>query len=69
MGLKNSLTINLSSKTTKEVISYCKLNDIEDVDKFVSDCFKQGLDIEMYGLLGDDSGKMGGVREKQVKIS
>ena len=47
MALKNSLTINLPSKITKEVISYCKLNNIEDVDKFVSDCFKQGLDIEM----------------------
>lgn len=68
MALKNSLTINLSSKTTKEVVSYCKLNDIEDVDKFVSDCFKQGLDIQMYGLLGGDSGKTGGIREKQVEI-
>lgn len=68
MALKNSLTINLSSKTTKEVVSYCKLNDIEDVDKFVSDCFKQGLDMEMYGLLGDDSGKTGEIREKIVEV-
>ena len=68
MVLKNSLTINLSSKTTKEVVSYCKLNDIEDVDKFVSDCFKQGLDIEMYGLLGGDSGKTGEIREKLVEV-
>ena len=68
MALKNSLTINLSSKTTKEVVSYCKLNDIEDVDKFVSDCFKQGLDIEMYGLLGGDSGKTGEIREKLVEV-
>jgi hypothetical protein len=68
MVLKNSLTINLSSKTTKEVVSYCKLNDIEDVDKFVSDCFKQGLDMEMYGLLGDDSGKTGEIREKIVEV-
>lgn len=68
MALKNYLTINLSSKTTKEVVSYCKLNDIEDVDKFVSDCFKQGLDIEMYGLLGGDSEKTGGIREKLVEV-
>ena len=68
MALKNSLTINLSSKTTKEVVSYCKLNDIEDVDKFVSNCFKQGLDIEMYGLLGGDSGKTGEIREKLVEV-
>jgi hypothetical protein len=68
MALKNSLTINLSSKTTKEVVSYCKLNDIEDVDKFVSNCFKQGLDIEMYGLLGGDSEKTGEIREKLVEV-
>lgn len=68
MAPKNYLTINLSSKVTKEVVSYCKLNDIEDVDKFVSDCFRKGLDIEMYGLLGEDSGKTGGIREKLVEI-
>jgi hypothetical protein len=68
MAPKNSLTINLSSKTTKEVVSYCKLNDIEDVDKFVSNCFKQGLDIEMYGLLGGDSEKTGEIREKLVEV-
>jgi len=68
MALKNSLTINLSSKDSKEVISYCKLNNIEDIDKFVSDCFKQGLNIEVYGLLDGDSGKTGEIREKIVEV-
>ena len=68
MALKNSLTINLSSKDSKEVISYCKLNNIEDIDKFVSDCFKQGLNIEVYGLLDGDSGKTGLIREKRVEV-
>ena len=69
MALKNSLTINLSSKDSKEVISYCKLNNIEDIDKFVSDCFKQGLNIEVYGLLDGDSGKTGVIQEKLVEVS
>ena len=64
---KNSLTINLNSSEVKEITSYCKLNKIDDLDKFVTDCFKKGLHIEMYGLLGDDSGKMGGVQEKWVE--
>lgn len=68
MAQKNSLTINLPQKDSKEVVGYCKLNNIEDVDKFVMDCFRQGLNIEMYGLLGDDSGKTGRVQEKIVEI-
>lgn len=68
MAQKNSLTINLSSNEVKEITSYCKLNNIDDLDKFVTDCFKQGLHIEMYGLLGDDSQKTGGVQEKRVEV-
>jgi hypothetical protein len=68
MALKNSLTINLSSKDSKEVISYCKLNNIEDIDKFVSDCFKQGLNIEIYGLLDGDSRKTAVIQEKRVEV-
>lgn len=68
MALKNSLTINLSSKDSKEVISYCKLNNIEDIDKFLSDCLRQGLNIEIYGLLGDDSVKTGGIQEIRVEV-
>ena len=68
MALKNSLTINLSSKDSKEVISYCKLNNIEDIDKFVSDCFKKGLNIEIYGLLDGDSRKTAVIQEKRVEV-
>jgi hypothetical protein len=64
---KNSLTINLNSSEVKEITSYCKLNKIDDLDGFVTECFKKGLHIEMYGLLGDDSGKTGGVQEKWVE--
>ena len=28
------------------------LNGITDINKFVQDCFKQGFDIERFGLLG-----------------
>lgn len=68
MAQKNSLTINLSSNEVKEITSYCKLNKIDDLDKFVTDCFKQGLHIEMYGLLDDGSQKKGGIQEKRVEV-
>lgn len=66
MAQKNSLTINLSSNEVKEITSYCKLNKIDDLDKFVTDCFKQGLHIEMYGLLSDEESPK--VVEKTVEV-
>jgi len=60
--------VKLTTSQLKSVQEYCKLNNIEDVDKFISKCFTNGLNIEKYGLLGDDSGKIGIVSEKQVEI-
>ena len=62
------LQIKLTSNQLKSVQEYCKLNNIEDVDKFVSKCYTEGFNINKYGLLGDDSGKTGIVGEKQVEI-
>jgi hypothetical protein len=60
--------VKLTTSQLKSVQEYCKLNNIEDVDNFISKCFTNGLNIEKYGLLGDDSGKTGIVSEKQVEI-
>ena len=62
------MEVKLTTSQLKSVQEYCKLNNIEDVDKFISKCFTNGLSIEKYGLLGDDSGKTGIVSEKQVEI-
>ncbi len=50
-------------KNTKEIYDFCMINGITDINKFVQDCFKQGFDIERYGLLG----KTGGEQEKWVE--
>ncbi len=60
--------INLTSGQVNSVNEYCKLNNIEDVDKFITKCYTEGFNITKYGLLGDDSGKTGIVGEKQVEI-
>ena len=60
--------IKLTSNQLKSVQEYCKLNNIEDVNKFVTKCYIEGFNINKYGLLGDDSGKTGIVGEKQVEI-
>ena len=41
-----------NSRVLDQIKSYCTLNNIEDVDKFISNCFTQGFNIEKYGLLG-----------------
>ena len=60
--------IKLNSGQLTSVQEYCKLNNIEDVDKFISKCYTEGFNINKYGLLGDDSGKTDIVGEKQVEI-
>lgn len=62
------MEVKLTTSQLKSVQEYCKLNNIEDVDNFISKCFTNGLNIEKYGLLGDDSGKTGIFGEKQVEI-
>ena len=49
----NKLTLNKQNQ--KDLTDYCKLNNIEDVDKFFQKCFKRGYDIERYGLIGNTS--------------
>jgi len=56
--------INLTSGQVNNVNEYCKLNNIEDVDKFISKCFVNGFNTIKYGLLGDD--REPNVIEKEV---
>ena len=62
------MEIKLTTSQLKSVHEYCKLNNIEDIDKFISKCFTEGYNINKYGLLGGDSEKIGGIEEKQVEI-
>ena len=63
-----------NKETLGSVDSFCKLNNIEDVDDFIKKCFQSGFNIEKYGLLGktlnedEKDLKTGIVGEKQVEI-
>jgi hypothetical protein len=50
MEQKDSKIFNKT--TLKNVESYCKLNNIEDINVFIKKCFDTGFNIEKYGLLG-----------------
>jgi len=51
MEQKNLLTIDISKQDHKDLISFCELNEITDIDGFVKLCFRKGYYIECYGLL------------------
>lgn len=61
--MKDLSTIKLTESQKRDIQSYCKTNNIEDVEKFVKDCFRQGFDVKKYGLLDDGSSS---IVEKEV---
>jgi hypothetical protein len=60
-------------ETLSSIETYCKVNDIKDIDDFIYRCVKQGFDIKKYGLLGNSLNdgekhlKIDGIEEKWVE--
>ena len=61
-------SFTLDKQNQKELIEYCKLNNIEDTNKFFQKCFKRGYDIERYGLIGDNTEKIIEYVDKEIPI-
>ena len=69
---------NYSKIFNKEILnsvdSFCKLNNIDDVDSFIKKVFQEGFNIKKYGLLGktlnegEKDLKTGVIEEKRVEI-
>ena len=69
---------NYSKIFNKEILSsvdsFCKLNNIDDVDSFIKKIFQEGFNIKKYGLLGktlnegEKDLKTGVIEEKLVEI-
>jgi hypothetical protein len=65
MEQKNSLTIDISKQDHNDLISFCKLNEISDIDGFIKLCFRKGLMIEKYGLL--NQGNLPDIIERELE--
>ena len=65
MEQKNSLIIDISRQDHKDLISFCELNEITDIDGFVLLCFRKGYYIERYGLL--NQGQLPEVIEREFE--
>jgi len=63
-----------NKETLNSVESFCKLNNIDDINSFIKNIFQEGFNIKKYGLLGKTLNegkkdlKTGGIEEKQVEI-
>jgi DNA repair exonuclease SbcCD ATPase subunit len=72
------MELNYSKIFNKETLggveSFCKLNNIDDIDSFIKNIFQEGFNIKKYGLLGktlnegEKDLKTGGIEEKRVEI-
>ena len=65
MEQKNSLIIDISRQDHKDLISFCELNEITDIDGFVKLCFRKGYYVERYGLL--NQGQLPEVIEREFE--
>jgi hypothetical protein len=45
--------MNRTIDLEKDFLEFCKLNNVENIEEFRTDCFKKGFFIEKYGLLGE----------------
>ena len=52
--MEKSYSLIIEKQLHDDVVAYCKLNNIEDVEKFKLTCFVKGYNIDKYGLFGDE---------------
>jgi hypothetical protein len=53
MEQNDLLMLSIPKIDGEDVKSFCKLNEIVNIDNFLYSCFKKGYYIEKYGLLTD----------------
>jgi hypothetical protein len=53
MEQNDLLTLNIPKIDGEDVKSFCKLNEVDNIDNFLYSCFKKGYYIEKYGLYGN----------------
>ena len=63
--MNNKLEIDISKQDHNDLISFCQLNKIGDIDGFVKLCFRRGLMIEKYGLL--NQGNLPDIIERETE--
>ena len=51
------MNIEIDNKLTLKIMGYCEINGIEDVNAFVINCLREGLNITMFGTSPIDNKK------------
>jgi hypothetical protein len=63
--MNNKLEIDISKQDHKDLLDFCHLNEITEIDGFVKLCFRKGLMIEKYGLL--NQGQLPEIIERELE--
>jgi len=63
--MNNKLEIDISKQDYKDLLEFCRMNDITDTEGFVKLCFRKGYYIERYGLL--NQGTLPDVIERELE--
>jgi hypothetical protein len=45
------IQVEIPTKLKEEIVNFCRVNSIDDVDNFMLKMLRQGFNIEKYGLL------------------
>ena len=64
---KNLLIDNIPPELKEDVIEFCKLNNIEEIDSLLLSCLKGGFAIEKYGVTPVKPGIIEKEVEKEVE--
>lgn len=60
------MKIELPEKIYDEIKEYCRVNNIDDVDKFIRKILNQGFTTEKWGVIGDNKEPKKEVIEKII---
>jgi hypothetical protein len=60
------MKIEITDKLYTDIVEYCKINNIEDVDKFIKRIINQGFTTEKWGTMSDTNNPKKEVVEKII---
>lgn len=60
------MKIDITEKLYNDIVEYCKMNNIDDVDKFIRRIINQGFTTEKWGTIGNETQPKKEVIEKII---
>ena len=62
------MKVELPEKIYDEIKEYCRVNNIDDVDKFIRKILNQGFTTEKWGVIGENKEPKKEIIEKVINM-